>query len=278
MANKKLGQCFLINKERVRQIIEALGLGSKDVVVEIGPGNGELTHDLALRISEANGQLIAIEKDKELADRLASNLRIPSATQRTELQIITGDALQILPIIATRLRLEHRPYKVIGNIPYYITGKLFRILGELEYKPELTILTTQKEVAERVAAKPPKMNLLAASVQIWAWVEIVGLISKGDFRPQPKVDSAIVKLITRNYDPLGQENDDDYYKFIKTLFKQPRKTILNNIIFGLEANADGKKQFSKDEVVRRLKLSGINPEDRPQELDVELIRKLSREI
>ena len=113
---------------------------------------------------------------------------------------------------------------------------MFRILGDLEQKPELIVLLIQKEVAERVCAKPPEMNLLAASVQIWAESKIIGYVSRDDFSPPPKVDSAIIRLLpTRIY---TDKNTDlcGYYKFIKILFKQPRKTIVNNFLSGSMKN------------------------------------------
>ncbi len=267
---QKLGQHFLKNKEKIKKIVGSLDLKRGDFVIEIGPGYGELTRELEIRSEKLGVKIIAIEKDPKLVNSLREELK-PSG-----IEIIEGDALKILPELpktynSSNLRssepngLKPETYKLVGNIPYYITGRLLRVLGELELKPKLIILTTQKEVAERICAEPPKMNLLAASVQFWAKPEIVDYIPKKDFKPQPKVDSAIIRLRTRDYESkiMG-----DYYKFIKILFKQPRKTILNNLASGLN--------LKKDEVIKKLGILEINPLDRPQNIDIATIQKLVR--
>jgi 16S rRNA (adenine1518-N6/adenine1519-N6)-dimethyltransferase len=181
-------------------------------------------------------------------------------------EVIEGDVLEILPGIVSQLK-DKKSYKLVGNIPYYITGHLMRIVGELEPKPKLTVVTIQKEVAERISAEPPKMNLLGASIQFWAESGIEFIIKSGAFSPPPKVASALLKL-----EPLIMENADrnKYYKLIKILFKQPRKTILNNLEAGLE--------MTKIEISKRLKGLGINPTDRPQDLRIDEIESLSTEI
>ncbi len=268
-----LGQHFLINKKKIRKIVEALELKDGDVVVEIGPGHGELTFNLKSQIS--NLRIIAIEKDR----RLAKNLKEKFQSDKN-IEIIEGDALKILPKLITQLpNYPIANYKLVGNIPYYITGYLLRILGELGNpeqqqavygagKPSLIVLLIQKEVAERVCAAPPKMNLLAASVQFWAKPKIVGYISKKYFKPMPKIDSAIIKFTT--YDKQFTTNDaKNYYKFIKILFKQPRKTILNNLISNYQF------LISKQDIIKKLTKAGVNPQSRPQDLNIEQIKKLT---
>ncbi|MBI4034242.1 MAG: ribosomal RNA small subunit methyltransferase A [Candidatus Brennerbacteria bacterium] len=261
---KRLGQHFLKNRRKLKEIAASLDLKEGDVVVEIGAGHGELTREL---IAVPNVKVIAIEKDKSLVLKLKENFKSP------ELEIVEGDALKVLPSLIRNLELEIRnsSYKVAGNIPFYITGRLLRILGDLitggilKYTT-LMVFTVQKEVAERICAAPPKMNLLAASVQFWAKPEIIGSIPKKDFSPPPEVDAVIVKLTTK-YQQLKTEN---YYKLIKILFRQPRKTVLNNLAAGLKSN--------KKEITEKLKKLKINPEDRAQNLSVDEILKLSREL
>jgi len=270
----KLGQHFLINKKKIRKIIEALEFKNGDTIIEIGPGHGELTSLLArnFKFSISNFQIIAIEKDKNLFEDLEKKFSFDK-----NIKIIHGDALKILPKITQSSELKTQNYKLVGNIPYYITGRLLRILSELDNKPSLIILTIQKEVAERLIAQPPKMNLLAASVQFWAKPGIIGYISKKDFRPVPKVDSAIIRLSpTRTNTDLTQTNAENYYKLIKILFKQPRKTILNNI---LEAEKRGFMRIieadKREFLTKKLHKIGINPQDRPQNLSVKQIIELS---
>ena len=140
-------------------------------------------------------------------------------------------------------------------------------MGELAHKPDLIILTIQKEVAERLCAEPPKMNLLAASVRFWGEPEIVKTVSRNAFRPRPKVESAIIRITPRK-DPKNQEEIQKYYNFIKALFKQPRKTILNNLVEG--------SNYTKQEVENFLKSRGIEPKLRPQNLDADTINNLSQ--
>ena len=154
---------------------------------------------------------------------------------------------------------------------------MFRILGDLEQKPELIVLLIQKEVAERICALrraqgKPQMNLFSASVQIWAESKIIGYVSRDDFSPPPKVDSAIIRLLpTRIY---TDKNTDlcGYYKFIKILFKQPRKTIVNNLLSGIMNNE--LRIINKQEIVEKLKEIGVEPNARPQDLSVEQIQKM----
>ena len=250
---QKLGQHFLINKQKLRKIAESLDLKDDDTVIEIGPGHGELTKELKIQNSKC--KIVCIEKDPELAFRV-------EGLGFNNLEIIKGNALKVLPEIAKRYSLNAKPFKLVGNIPYYITGHLFRIIGELKNKPSLIVFTIQKEVAERVCSKPPEMNLLAASVQFWAKPEIIGYIPKSDFRPAPKVDSAIIKL-TLNPPTLNTER---YYRFIKTIFKQPRKTILNNLVSNIK---------NKEEIIKKLGKVGVNPNARPQNLKMEQLYRLS---
>jgi 16S rRNA (adenine1518-N6/adenine1519-N6)-dimethyltransferase len=271
---KKLGQHFLKNKLKIKKIIGALNLEDGDTVIEIGPGHGELTRLLAekLQITNYKLQIIAIEKDKKLYEKLVNN-----NWESKNIKFINGDALKILPAlvktkdITLSSRSRTKCYKILGNIPYYITGRLLRIVGDLEPKPELIILTVQKEVAERVCAKPPSMNLLAASVQFWAEAKIIDHISKRDFRPVPKVDSVVIKL--RPITSLSRSRKrcyglkERYYWLVKILFKQPRKTILNNLKSGLK--------LKKEEIIKRLSLLKADPETRPQNLNVENLKKLA---
>lgn len=260
-AKKSLGQNFLINKSKLRKITDVLELKKDDTIIEIGPGHGELTMEIIGEFDNLgirNFRIICIEKDNELAEALKEKF-----SKDKNIEVIEGDALKVLPTLNTK-------YKLVGNIPYYITGYLLRIISELEKKPEITVLTIQKEVAQRIcvlrqAQGKPKMNLLAASVQFWAEPKIIGYIPKKDFRPMPKVDSAIIRLkATNNKQQIKSEN---YYKLVKILFKQPRKTILNNF-------CDAKKA-DFDKCRKNLLKVGINPLDRPQNLAIKQLKELS---
>src|SRR3989344_869125 len=316
-----LGQHFLKNKAKLKKIIDALELKDGDIVVEVGPGHGELTQEIQkskipeteqVRYGSGKNQsanwrtkikIIAIEKDINLVKFLKEKF-----SKDKNIEIIEGDALKEIKNQISKIKITNqnskiiKNLKIVGNIPYYITGYLLRILGELENKPSLIVLTIQKEVAQRVCAKPRTrrrqgyggqgMNLLAASVQFWAEPKIIGSVSKKDFWPIPKVDSAIIKLtpLTLLVRSSIQCNKGDYYKFIKILFKQPRKTILNNLLSGIGGKntailsdsalsdriAGGKvnKKKNKEEIIEKLKKVGVDPQTRPQNLSVEQILKL----
>lgn len=265
--SKKLGQHFLKNPEKIRAIIAALELRDGDTVIEVGPGHGELTGEL-LRYPIT---LYAIEKDQNLYETL---VRKKWKDAKAKYCFIHEDIRNILQgggaqfnsnkFMEVQPPYIHVPYKITGNIPYYLTGRILRLLGKLEPKPERAVITLQREVAERITAAPPKMNLLAASVQFWADPKIITYISKNDFKPRPKVDSAVVKLKTKKYES-GMKKP--YYELIKILFKQPRKTILNNL-----------RVFSEIPVGTILKTTGINPAMRPQNVSIEQIKNLAREF
>jgi len=247
---QRLGQHFLKDKKVLERIASSLEISNKDTVVEIGPGHGELTHYI---LEKSPKKIVLIERDTSLAENL---LGISDNTE-----VIAGDALEII----TQLKIKN--YKLVGNIPYYITGKLLRTISELETKPELVVLTIQKEVAERLTSKPPKMNLLAASVAFWGEAEIVRSVSRRAFRPMPEVESAIVRIVPHETQKT-QEESRKYYAFIRALFKQPRKTILNNLRDGLDS--------TKEEIEKVLESQGLEPKLRPQNLDADTINILSQ--
>lgn len=277
----RLGQHFLKNQTAINKIIAALDIQAGDKIIEIGPGKGELTLPLAenFQFLIPNLQIIAIEKDNELATELKNkiqNLKLKNT------EIIEGDALKILTDLTNNQQLTANNYKIVGNIPYYITGKLLRIISELENKPVLTVLMIQKEVAERLTAVPPKTNLLSAATQFWAKPEIVLKLKPSDFEPAPEVDSAVIKLTTlrpirqtQGGEPVKpraqgkqatQKETENYYKLIHIIFKQPRKTLINNLKEGINA--------PKNKLENALKTAGLPLKCRPQNLSIENIVNL----
>ena len=261
---QKLGQHFLKNKSVIPKIIAALELKAGETVIEIGPGEGALTIPLADACKLAGCKLIAIERDRALAQDLESRIKNYGGI----IKIIEGDALEVLPsLIHDSLFIPHG-FKLVGNIPYYITGHLLRVIGEMENKPATSVLMIQKEVAERISAEPPKMNLLAAATQIWAEAEIIAGLKPKDFDPPPKVDSAVIKLTTINQSlVVSRKSLVDYYRLIKLIFKQPRKTALNNLSDGL--------QITKNEAVELIKSVGLPENSRPQNFSLEQLIELS---
>lgn len=266
-AKKSLGQNFLMNKSKLRKIVDALEFKKGDTIIEIGPGHGELTDEIIARLQNCKiKKIILVEKDEKLVEIL-KNLRETKWKQNKDtIKIIAGDIFKILPKIISDQQFAISNYKIAGNIPYYITGYLLRVISELKFKPETVVFTIQKEVAQRICAQPPRMNLLAASVQFWAEPKIIGYISKKDFRPAPKVDSAIIRLKVTS--DKRQVKSEKYYKFIKILFKQPRKTIFNNFC--------GARKENIDECRNRLLKTGIDPSGRPQNLTIRQLKEMSK--
>ncbi len=214
--NKLMGQNFLIDENVLNKIIETANIDSSDVILEIGPGLGILTLELAKKAK----RVIAIEKDEELCEILKNVL---TAQNVVNVEIVHGDILQLQQI----QQLQH--YKVVANIPYYLTSPLIRKFLEAENKPEFMVLMMQKEVTQRICASPPKMSLLAVSVQFYAEPKIISFVSKNSFYPVPKVDSAIIKIVPQETPKIDTEK---FFKLVKRGFASKRKMLKNNI-FGI---------------------------------------------
>jgi 16S rRNA (adenine1518-N6/adenine1519-N6)-dimethyltransferase len=259
---KSLGQHFLNNQKAVSDIVAAVGVAQDDVIIEIGPGAGAITKPLAELCTKHGAQLFAIEKDTKLVIDIQHS--VPQLAGHVE----HGDALEILPTLIAKL--NPRSYKIVGNIPYYITGHLLRVIGELEHKPAKTVLMIQKEVAERVSSKAPHMNLLAAATQYWGDVNILFTLKPKDFTPPPEVSSAVISITLR--EKLSTANlkleASSYYSFIKTAFKQPRKTLFNNL-------SEGFPEISRQKMGEIMSKNGLLPTLRAQDLDVSRLETLA---
>lgn len=256
--SKRLGQNFLIDKGVLRKIIKVANLSKDDVVLEVGPGIGNLTLELAKRAKK----VVTIEKDQNLIKILNNELRINGIKN---VKIIRGDILKI----PNSKFLIHNSYKVVANIPYYLTSPLIRKFLESKNRPKEMILVVQKEVAQRICAKVPKMNLLAISVQFYAQPEIISFISKKSFWPQPKVDSSIIKItpFLKNYTP-DELFRKKFFQIVRAGFSQPRKQLLNNLSKILKLN--------KEKVKFWLLKNSIQPSQRAETLKISDWLKLTR--
>ncbi len=251
----RLGQHFLIHQPTLQSIAASVEAQTGDTIIEIGPGHGELTRELGIRNEEL--RIIAIEKDEGFIDLLKGTFK-----DKKNISIVHGDALTLLPSIIHNSTFRIRDYKLVGNIPYYITGHLFRTIGELSKKPSRAIFLIQREVAERMIAAPPRMNLFGASIQAWAEAKIIARVPHGYFRPPPQVDSSAIVLV-----PRGNPLPPGYYAFIRTLFKQPRKTIFNNLrSIGGSSEALKKKLISWE----------VDPNSRPQDLSIDQMKEMAK--
>jgi len=257
---RRLGQHFLIDTDVLRHIAEQLDVHAGDIVVEIGPGHGELTDEL---LDRRPAKTVLIEKDTELAEQLRKKY-----AKRADVSIHEGDVRDVLGAVVEKEVAEGVQYKIVGNIPYYLTGYLLRLLGELPRKPGRIVLTMQKEVAERMAASAPDMNKLAASVQFWADAEFCFAIPAAAFDPPPEVDSATAVLVPH---PISAPVSA-YFSVVKRLFAQPRKTIANNLSTKGMADADRVRLYGACASL------GIDPQERPQNLTVSLIAAIAKTL
>lgn len=255
---QKLGQHFLRDASLLLRIAGALGETRDATVIEIGPGHGELTvHLLALNIKK----LIAIERDPSLAATLKTRY-----ANDPRLEVVEGNALSLL---ASLVRGEEE-YLIVGNIPYYITGFLLRTIGGLKKKPRRTLLLVQREVAERITAEPPKMNLLAAILRSWAKPELLEIVPRESFSPPPEVQSALLRL--DSCPAIPESELDAYAKTARGIFAQPRKTILNNLLAATGCSAENTT------LLLLLEECGVSPSERAQNLSVEQIHAISTAI
>jgi len=249
--NKLLGQHFLISESVLKKIIDAAELKPDDIVVEAGPGLGILTEELARRAKK----VIAVEKDKMLAEILEKQLEKKGITN---VEIIRGDILRWEPPRGV-------DYKIVANLPYYLTSRFFKtFLEERAAKPEAIIVMIQKEVAKRIIAKPPRMNLLALGVQAFGTPRIIAKVPRGAFSPPPKVESAILKIT------------DISNKFFKKNGVSPR------VFFAIARKAFGNKRKTLKHTLKiseaDLQKLGLPPTARPQELSPEQWAKLTKSL
>jgi len=255
--SKGLGQNFLIDKRILDKIISSAELKKDDLILEVGPGIGNLTKELAKRV----GQVIAVEKDKKMVEILKENL-----IGFNNIKIIQEDILKL------KIDDSIKKYKVVANIPYYLTSPLIRKFLENKKQPQEMILMIQKEVAQRVIAKPPKMNLLAISVQFYANAKIISYVSKNCFWPIPKIDSAIIKITpNKKYDI----DPNLFFKVVKAGFSHPRKQLVNNLITLKFLNG---VKLDKYKVTEWLLNNKLKPIQRPETLYVSDWIKLTKKI
>lgn len=224
-AKKSLGQNFLKSKEALLKIIDAGDIKADDIVLEIGPGKGALT-DYLVKLA---GKVIAIEKDRELIPLLQEKYKEYINSGRMDIK--EGDILEFDPEL---LKFYELPYKVIANIPYYITGALIQKFLTASYQPELMVLLLQKEVAQRICAKDGKESILSMSVKAFGTPKYISTVKAKYFSPEPKVDSAIILIsdISRNF--FSNITEEHFFKIMKAGFAHKRKMVLGNLREALE--------------------------------------------
>ncbi len=258
VARKSLGQNFLKDEAIIEGIFSVAEVTPHDWVLEVGPGTGALTMKLASRVEK----LLAIELDHELATRLQSQF-----TDSKKVSILEGNILDAhLAELLQEAGFFDHPYKIIANIPYYITAPIIRTLLSLETQPQSLTLMVQKEVAERLSARPGSMSLLSVMAQYYATVEKKLSVPKEVFEPVPKVDSAVVHIVPkRRYD---SENDRKVFRLVRAGFAARRKTLANNLATSLV--------LPRETVEKALQMFGLRTDIRAQALSIEDWGNLSK--
>lgn len=217
---KSLGQNFLKSEGALSKIAEAGEIKQDEWVLEIGPGQGVLTKKLL----EKGAKVLAVEKDRLLIVELKK--RFKDEIENNNLTLLEND---ILNFDIEKTPIKNNPYKIIANIPYYITGEILRMALSKWRQPNLMVLMVQKEVAKRICAKDNKESLLSISVKIYGKPEIIGIVKAGSFVPAPKVDSAIIKISNISKDALKELDEETFFEIVKTGFAHKRKMVVNNI-------------------------------------------------
>lgn len=253
---KGFGQNFLVNDDILGKIVNAGDVGPDDVVLEIGPGLGHLTRHLAARA----GRVVAIEIDRGLVRALRRMFQqVPSV------EIVEQDVLDVDPVELA----GDRPYKVIANLPYYITSPALRHFLEARRRPSLMVVMVQREVAYRILAPPGDLNLLAISVQVYGRPRLVTRAPASAFYPRPKVDSIVLRIEVFDEPAIGV-SPEKFFKVVSAGFAMPRKQLHNALAQRLWLPPGAAPDI--------LRAAGIDPARRAQTLTIPEWERLTREL
>lgn len=256
-AKKSLGQNFLKSQEALQKMCSSGEVAGEDTILEIGPGKGALTEKLL----EKAEKVIAIEKDRDLIEILKE--KFDDEIKNNKLEIIEGDCLDFDETIY----FKNNKYKIIANIPYNITGAIFKKFLSGNAQPEKMVLLVQKEVAERIVSRDGKESILSLSVKAYGTPKYIMKVHKRFFTPSPKVDSAIIAI-----NNIGRDNfktkmeEDNFFKIIKAGFAHKRKVLRKNLEVGLP---------NIDEIFEKLK---INPKTRAEDIKIEKWLQISSNL
>lgn len=249
---KGLGQNFLADPVHLARIVDTAGLTAGDTVLEIGPGPGSLT----VLLVQAARQVVAVELDPHMVGLLRRELG-----HFNNLAVVEADILQAdIGALMARFGPAGAAYKVVANLPYYITSAVIRRLLETQPRPERMVITVQKEVAQRIVAGPGDMSLLAVSVQVYGRPQLVFTIPAGAFYPPPKVDSAVVRIDTYDQPAAAVSDLNKFFRVVKAGFSQKRKQLKNSLAASLPA--------APSQVVAALEQAGLEPTRRAETLSL----------
>lgn len=263
-ARKSLGQNFLTDNKTFKKIIEAGELTKKDLVIEIGAGTGSLTE----RIAPLAARVIAVEIDERLNSVLKERL-----SQFDNIQIVRGDILKIrikgLFELLSINPLMFSSVKVIANLPYYIVTPIIINLLQQKPAPNLIVILVQKELAERITAHPGTKSYGAFTIacQYYCTAELICNVGKDVFFPQPRVDSALVKMIVMPHPPVKAGDEDFFFSIVRASFGKRRKTIENALLYHLN--------WERQQLREKLIMAGIDHKRRPETLSIKEFANLA---
>ncbi len=256
-AKKSLGQNFLTNTGIVASIVDAASIIPLETVLEIGPGKGILTQELLKR----GAKVIAVEKDDELIPFLEEKFK--KEIDEKQLILIHDDILNLESAKNTAFNLKD--YKLVANIPYYITGLIIRKFLTTKNQPKQMVLLVQKEVAERIIAENGKQSLLSVSVKVYGTPKYIKTVKAGSFTPAPKVDSAILLIdnISKNF--FNNITEERFFEVLHAGFAHKRKQLFGNL----------RAVFDENILREKMKMAEIPENTRAEDLSLENWRKLS---
>jgi 16S rRNA (adenine1518-N6/adenine1519-N6)-dimethyltransferase len=264
--SKGLGQNFLVDKTVLDRIVQASEVGSQDVVLEVGPGVGILTRQLA----ERGATVVCVELDRKMIAVLAETLQGCESVH-----IIQGDILEIDPVDALCRSLgladaQQLRYQVVANLPYYITSAALRHLLTARVRPQTLTVMVQQEVADRIMAQPGDLSLLAIGVQVFGDPERICKVSARAFYPRPQVDSSVLRVRVLPEPRIPEAELPFFFRVVAAGYGQKRKQLHNSLAHNLA--------LSRDVILDALARAGIAPDRRPQTLSIEAWGALARAL
>ena len=246
--NKSFGQNFLIDRSVLMRIVEAAEITESDSILEVGAGTGVLTRELAQRAQ----RVVAVELERDMLALLEKTTQRYSNVERMARNLLFLNPVDIF---------GDAPYKLVANLPYYITAPTFRHFLESENPPQCIVVMVQHEVAQRIVAAPGDLSLLAVSIQFYGNPRIIAQVPATAFYPAPKVDSAILRIDVKPQTPLTREERDSFFRVVQAGFSEKRKQVHNSLSRGLHR---------KDEEIRAwLAAANIDPARRAETLSIE---------
>ncbi len=254
-AKKSLGQNFLKSREALRELVLAGQITADDIILEVGPGKGVLTAEL-VKLAK---KVIAVEKDDRLIELLSEKFK--TEIESGKLELVHGDILDIeptSPAFGTLSLAGEGRYKIIANIPYYITGTFFQKFLESEFQPSTMVVMVQKEVGQRIAAKDDKESILSMSVKAFGTPKYIMTVKAKYFSPAPNVDSAIIAIYDISKSFFKDFSEQKFFEIMKLGFAHKRKMLIGNL----------SEKFPREHVEQIIRDAGINEKARAEDLEL----------